>query len=152
MGMTEEDVVHRHERSDVQARWPVLIGVVVGLFLPFTVALVALLMNTLFAPQPATPKIFAQEPRAANVPRLQVYPQADLAEVRAQWQRRLNGYGWIDRAHGIVHIPIDAAMQRLAQQGLSKSGQSPLKAKPSSGTHTGQSERTLTQPGEHSDG
>jgi hypothetical protein len=31
---------------------------------------------------------------------------------------RLSGYGWIDRRHGIVHIPISDAMEILAVRGL----------------------------------
>jgi hypothetical protein len=30
---------------------------------------------------------------------------------RADW---LNGYGWVDRARGVVHIPIERAMEELA--------------------------------------
>jgi len=51
-------------------------------------------------------------------PRLQSDPQADLAEFRAAKQAQLAGFGWVDRAHGIVHIPIDAAMKRIADRGL----------------------------------
>ena len=29
---------------------------------------------------------------------------------RAEW---LNGYGWVDRARGVAHIPIDRAMDEL---------------------------------------
>ena len=29
---------------------------------------------------------------------------------RAAW---VNGYGWIDRAHGIVHMPVDRAMDAI---------------------------------------
>jgi hypothetical protein len=32
---------------------------------------------------------------------------------RARHSKRLSGYGWIDRAKGIVHIPIDKAMQQV---------------------------------------
>jgi len=51
-------------------------------------------------------------------PRLQADPPRDLAEFRAAKQAQLTGYGWVDRAHGVVHIPIDAAMKRIAERGL----------------------------------
>ncbi len=51
-------------------------------------------------------------------PRLQVDPRSDLAELRAAKQAELTGYGWVDQPHGIVHIPIGAAMQRIAERGL----------------------------------
>lgn len=43
-------------------------------------------------------------------PRLQIFPPADLSKLRALKDRRLRGLGWVDRNHGIVHIPIDRAM------------------------------------------
>jgi hypothetical protein len=33
-----------------------------------------------------------------------------LATWRAERAERLNGYGWVDRSKGIVHIPIERAM------------------------------------------
>lgn len=51
-------------------------------------------------------------------PRLQVDPRRDLAEFRAEKRQELAGYGWVDQAHGVVHIPIDAAMKRIAERGL----------------------------------
>jgi hypothetical protein len=51
-------------------------------------------------------------------PRLQTDPAADLRQFRAEEDRRLNSYGWIDRERGIVHIPIAEAMKRAAAQGI----------------------------------
>lgn len=51
-------------------------------------------------------------------PRLQPDPAADMRRFRAQEMERLNGTGWVDRAQGIVHIPIMQAMEEIAQQGI----------------------------------
>src|SRR3954451_7916016 len=40
-------------------------------------------------------------------PRLQTNPGADLERFRADEQKRLETYYWIDRQKGTVHIPID---------------------------------------------
>jgi hypothetical protein len=37
-----------------------------------------------------------------------------LPKWRAERQAYLNGYGWVDRGKGIVHIPIDQALQQVA--------------------------------------
>jgi hypothetical protein len=37
-----------------------------------------------------------------------------LPEWRARRKAELDGYGWIDRAKGIVHIPIEDAMNKVA--------------------------------------
>ncbi len=38
------------------------------------------------------------------------------AEKRLQQMRRLDTYGWLDRQSGIVHIPIDVAMDTLVKE------------------------------------
>jgi hypothetical protein len=51
-------------------------------------------------------------------PRLQETPISDLQAMRAAEDRILNSYGWIDKSNGLVRIPIDRAMDLLAQRGL----------------------------------
>jgi hypothetical protein len=36
-----------------------------------------------------------------------------LADWKAEREARLNGYGWVDRSKGIVHIPIDKAIDEV---------------------------------------
>lgn len=50
-------------------------------------------------------------------PRLQTDAESDLQKFRADQERRLNSYYWIDRQRGIVHIPIEQAMKKLAATG-----------------------------------
>jgi len=51
-------------------------------------------------------------------PRLQTQPFKDVYLLRQDSNERLNSYGWADKANGIVHIPIDRAMELTLQQGL----------------------------------
>jgi hypothetical protein len=51
-------------------------------------------------------------------PRLQTTPVTDLKEMRAAEDKILNGYSWVDQAHGVVRVPIDRAIDMLAQRGL----------------------------------
>lgn len=51
-------------------------------------------------------------------PRLQESPSNDLHEVRAAAEAALNSYNWVDRQHGIVAIPIDRAIDLVAQRGI----------------------------------
>lgn len=41
-----------------------------------------------------------------------------LATWRAERSARLNGYGWSDRSKGIVHIPIERALEEVASGAL----------------------------------
>lgn len=40
-----------------------------------------------------------------------------LSQFRASERRHLSSYGWVDRERGIVHIPIEEAMRRVAGEG-----------------------------------
>jgi hypothetical protein len=39
-----------------------------------------------------------------------------LEEWRAAKHKRLAGYGWVDRDKGLVHIPVDKAMDQVVSQ------------------------------------
>ena len=41
-----------------------------------------------------------------------------LDRWRAEHSARLNGYGWTDRSKGIAHVPIERAIEAVANGGL----------------------------------
>jgi len=47
-------------------------------------------------------------------PRLQAYPSLELQTVLAQEREALHQYQWVDREHGIARIPIERAMEIMA--------------------------------------
>ncbi|HUB32112.1 MAG TPA: hypothetical protein VMA31_03750 [Bryobacteraceae bacterium] len=51
-------------------------------------------------------------------PRLQETPISDLKQMLDAQDKLLHTYGWVDRQHGIVRVPIDRAIDMLAQRGL----------------------------------
>jgi hypothetical protein len=51
-------------------------------------------------------------------PRLETNERLEINDFRLQEENTLNSYGWIDQKAGIARIPIDRAMQLLAQRGL----------------------------------
>lgn len=51
-------------------------------------------------------------------PHLQTSPEHELQQFRADEDKRLNSYYWIDKQKGTVHIPIDQAMKKIVQTGL----------------------------------
>ncbi|HXE75978.1 MAG TPA: hypothetical protein VNN18_10135 [Candidatus Xenobia bacterium] len=64
------------------------------------------------------PPLAATLPKEPPEPRLQVTPAVDLATARAREDALLNSYGWIDAKSGLVRIPIDRAIEVLAERGL----------------------------------
>ena len=67
---------------------------------------------------PPPSPLAAQRNQLPPAPLLQVRPKVDLQELRARDESELHKYGWADRQHGVVTIPIDRAMQLLAQRGI----------------------------------
>lgn len=60
-------------------------------------------------------------PQVANefpLPRLETNELGQLNDQRLQEERILSTYGWVDQKAGVAHIPIDRAMQLIAQRGL----------------------------------
>ena len=51
-------------------------------------------------------------------PRLQVAPVADLKAIRAEEEKILTTYGWVDAGAQIVRIPESKAMELILKQGL----------------------------------
>jgi hypothetical protein len=59
-----------------------------------------------------------QRPKLPPEPRLQRDPKIELKDLRADEDAILGSYGWIDPNKGIVRIPIDQAIDIVAQKGL----------------------------------
>ena len=51
-------------------------------------------------------------------PRLQPKPEHELIEMRKEMEAHLHGYGLMNQEAGIVHIPIDAAIDLLLENEL----------------------------------
>ena len=64
----------------------------------------------------ASPLPEANMPHVPPGPRLQTTPEKDLATMRAEEDARLTSYGWVDQSAGIAHIPIQRAIEILAQR------------------------------------
>lgn len=69
---------------------------------------------------PVVPLLARHDP--SRVPagvRLQEQPFRDIEEQRRADSALLDsGYGWVDEKAGVVHIPIDVAMQLVVNRGL----------------------------------
>jgi hypothetical protein len=120
MSSIDETPVAGHERRDVSVATVVKWGAgVFGLVL-FTVAAMWLMLQQLQAREerqsaPASP-LADYGPQEPPQPRLQTDARGDLEALRASEEKQLESYGWIDRDAGTVHIPIDRAMEMLAQR------------------------------------
>jgi hypothetical protein len=51
-------------------------------------------------------------------PRLETDERSEINEARRREDEQLNSYGWVDQPAGVVHIPIERAMQLVLARGL----------------------------------
>ena len=84
-----------------------LVGVLVSAWLVLWLFPASTRDRTIHLPLPQYPQ-----------PRLQRNPRDDFAAFHAREIQQLDGTGWVDRAHGIVHSPIADAMRQVAQEGI----------------------------------
>lgn len=73
----------------------------------------------LIAKDPApSPMPEANQPRPRPAVALQADPNGDMARFRAQEEAALATYAWVDREAGVARIPVDRAIELVAEQGL----------------------------------
>ena len=107
-----------HETTDVNA-WAIgkfAIGLVI-----VCVVSIALLFGLLrfFQSREETSVANTVEPtKMFPQPQLQKTPIPDLKAIRAEEDKLLNGYAWVDQPKGVVRIPVDRAIEVLARRGL----------------------------------
>jgi len=63
--------------------------------------------------------------RLPPAPRLEDRPLVLRTMLNAQEHARLSTYGWVDRATGVVHVPIDRAIDLLAERGIPATASAP---------------------------
>jgi hypothetical protein len=116
-----------HEVQDVNLKF--FASVMVGLFLILLTGMSVSLwyQNTLREGvrerDTPPPPLAATLPQTPPEPRLQQTPGVDLQKFRAEEEKVLQNYGWIDAQSGIAHIPIERAMELTAQRGLPVRGE-----------------------------
>jgi len=99
------------ERSDVSVRGlGIGAAIIVG---GIAASILAAALVTKWVQAPATGPSAGREPPIAGAV-LQTAPRQDLAAFRREKHSRLSSYGRVDADH--VHIPIDRAMQILANR------------------------------------
>lgn len=103
----------RHEQHDVSFRY-IAAG---SAWMALALAIVLLSAWWLF-PHSMTDQYVAQPVPSFAAPQLQASPPRDMAQFRQQQMQALNGVYWLDRAHGVVHLPIANAMRKVAQEGI----------------------------------
>ena len=107
-----------HETTDVNV-WAVG-KFAIGLVIVCAVSLVLLFgLLKFFQSREETSVANTVEPvKLFPEPQLQKTPILDLKTIRAEEDKLLNGYAWVDQQKGVVRIPLSQAIEVLAKRGL----------------------------------
>lgn len=116
-----------HEESTVDLKPIIAFAVIMVVVTIFSFAAMGFMLDFLKLNQkrndvPLSPLANANPMPPA--PRLQVSPGQDLKHTRQTMDVLLNSYHWVDKDAGIVGIPVDRAIQVLAEKGLPTRDQS----------------------------
>jgi len=111
----------RHEESDVNVfaigRFAFALVAVVAVCLFLVFGFFHFLVNLTGGPRPAVSD-YSRNGQLPPLPHLEERPTVELRAFRQAEDNELASYGWIDQKNGVVHIPIDRAIDLLAQRGL----------------------------------
>jgi hypothetical protein len=110
-----------HELTDLSPKSVALFAIVLALTMVAAVVVTAALFYRFYKVEIAnqtapSPLSYTREPTPG--PKLAVNPGQDLQTMRAAENSVLNSYDWIDKDKGTVRIPVDRAIEILAQKGL----------------------------------
>jgi hypothetical protein len=84
--------------------------------------------NPMVAPEANTRDVTARQINQFAQPRLETNERTEINQFRLEEEQRLHSYGWVDQSAGVAYIPIDRAMELIAQRGLNttpKAGEYP---------------------------
>jgi hypothetical protein len=119
----------RYEQSDVRAgaivRFALALVVVVVLAAVFLLGFFKLLARQERRHDPPPPPLAQEAGQLPPAPRLQSAPLQDLEQLRAEEEKELTSYGWVDEKAGIARIPIDEAIKIVAARGLPHAAAAP---------------------------
>ena len=122
----EPTIRDRLEPDDTNARMLLTVAAAVLVLLAIAFGV------TLWFYKAEVPNHGAIVPRQFPEPRLSGDDALERRRLEAEQNARLQGYKWVDRGSGIVSVPIDDAMRRIAAKGAQ--GYAPIvTAPPASG-------------------
>lgn len=113
-----------HERRDINVFQVTAFGI--GLLLSCIVVVFAMwaMFDFFYAREDAknasspSALMLSERNKLPPEPRLQAEPKVELKDLRADEEAILTSYGWVDPNKGILRIPIDQAIDIVAQKGL----------------------------------
>jgi len=120
--LSPESLARRHETRDQNPRNVLIIGASAAGLIIFSLIVCGILFG-IFSGQRQMQEMYPLGiVTAPNLAPLARFPKPNLqtdddhaqaTALLAQQNAKLNSYGWVDRSNGIVHIPIERAMDLI---------------------------------------
>ncbi len=130
-----------YEKSDLTVKSAATIAIVLTLLVAAVLFLILWMLGffaaRLPAPSAPAPAKSAAVRSGPQEPPLQVDAIRDLRSLRAAEDALATSYGWVNRETGTVRIPVDRAMDLLAERGLP----APPEARPTPASKPGRGRR-----------
>ena len=125
--VSSESLARKHEAREPHLRNPLIVAASVAFMILFCLASAGILAAIFSKERPMQKMQPLGIIAAPNLKPLERFPKPNLqidddhaerTALFAAQNEKLNSYAWIDRSNGIVQIPIERAMELLAQRGL----------------------------------
>jgi cysteine synthase len=120
----------RHETTDINV-WAVgKFAIALTIVTVISLGLVFGLMMYFRSREESNMATTVQPTKLFPQPQLQQTPVLDLRAIRAEEDKVLDSYAWVDQPKGVVRIPIAQAIDILAKRGLPHTAPAPAKEAP----------------------
>lgn len=110
-----------YEKRDTNVRLLMTYGLILFVIVVVSFVLMHIMFHVidsdLRASSPPVTPLHEADPRPPS-PRLRVDGTADYLAIREEETRQLNSYGWTDKANGIAHVPVERAIEMIAESGM----------------------------------
>lgn len=118
----EESLALGYEVRDINLRnlvWLTIILIVIVGVMSGLVGLLYGFLNVNNAARSAPPPPLLEEAQGLPPgPLLQRDPEQNMQQMKNEQDAVLNNYGWVDKEAGVIHIPIERAMELTLERGL----------------------------------
>ena len=106
-----------HEHREVSVRF-IVVSLITLLIGTFMVCLLVVGIFQYFHTTYLPPQATQVPPQVPPEPRVEEKPYLQLQNLRTLEDHVLNSYAWVDQNQGTVRVPIDRAIDMVAQKGL----------------------------------
>ncbi len=107
-----------HEQSEVSVRLIVVSLAFLAVATAIVFVLVVGIFRYFYASYSTEEATRLSQPVVPPEPRIEVAPYEQLQQLRIKEDHILNSYAYVDKATGVVRVPIDRAIDMLAAKGL----------------------------------